>query len=138
MKWTAQVHERLGHRGECLLFFGGLDLVYAWSMLTSDPNMNATYRWFNSIGPGLDAWAALWAFVGVTCIYHAFHRYDRFGFAAAIGIKMIWGLFSAIGTTAGITFGSVGIWLGLAGLVWRISGWAETMAERTDERKDEA
>lgn len=133
MIWHRRVHYRLGRRGESLLFFGGLDLVYAWSLLTAPPGANPTYDFFATVAPR-DAWAVLWCVVGVICIYHALQRYDRFGFVAAIGIKVLWGLISAVGcVTAGVSVGSVGIWLGLAGLVWRISGWAEPPAELEDE-----
>jgi hypothetical protein len=127
-KWSRVTHRRLGRRGECLMFFGVLDLVYAWSMFFATPTVlmgNSTYRWVGSIAP-LQAWAMLWALVGLICIYHAFQQFDRFGFIAAIGIKVVWGVLSLGGWLVDdVSLGAVGIWLGLAGLVWRISGWRE-------------
>lgn len=121
-------HRQVGRRGASLLFFGTLDLVYAWAMYTNDPAAavtNSTYRWIDTIAP-LDVWAVVWAVVGLVCLYHAFHHYDRFGFIAAIGIKVVWGLLCLAGVAYGeVSVGSVGIWLGLAGLVWIISGWRE-------------
>lgn len=134
--WGRSAHSHLGRRGECLLFFGALDLVYAWSMFFASPSArasNTTYVWVAAIAP-LQAWAMLWALVGVICLYHAFQRYDRFGFIAAIGIKMIWGVVTLGGwLLEDVTLGSVGIWFGLAGLVWRISGWRECDDDREDE-----
>jgi hypothetical protein len=60
------------------------------------------------------------------CLFHALHWYDRYGFIAAIGIKVVWAILSFAGwLMADVTLGSVAIWLGLAGLVWIISGWPE-------------
>ena len=128
------VHAHLGRRGECLVFFGSLDLVYAWSMFTASPaNTNATLQWVGQIAP-LTAWGVLWSTVGLICLYHAFQRHDRFGFIAAVGIKMVWGLISLGGAIVeNVSVGSVGIWLGLAGLVWRISGWREPEPGSEDE-----
>lgn len=134
-RWQ-QFRHVVGRRGDCLLFFGGLDLVYAWAMWTARPlaiETNSTYQWVSALAP-LRSWAVLWACVGVICIWHAFRHYDRFGFVAAIGIKMAWGLTCLIGWSLDdVSLGSVAIWLGLAGLVWRISGWAEPDPFREDE-----
>jgi hypothetical protein len=96
------------------------------------------YRWVNEVW-SLSAWAALWASVGAVCVYHALHHYDRFGFVAAIGIKVIWGFLALAGwVTEGVTLGSVGIWFGLAGLVWVISGWPDPAPpEAVDSGEDE-
>lgn len=130
------LHAHLGRRGECLVFFGSLDLVYAWSMFTADSRLiqsNATFHWVSGIAP-MSAWAVLWTVVGAICLYHAFQQYDRFGFIAAVGIKVVWGLISLGGcATDNVSVGSVGIWLGLAGLVWRISGWREPEPGSDDE-----
>jgi hypothetical protein len=134
-RWAA-LRQRIGRRGDCLLFFGSLDLVYAWGMFTATAEAkgrNGTFLWVEEIIP-LDVWAAVWMTVGVICVVEAFQRFDRVGFIAAIGIKVVWGAILFGGWAADVfgwidystvTVGSVGIWLGLAGLVWRISGWAE-------------
>jgi hypothetical protein len=122
------LRRRIGHRGAALLFFGTLDLVYAWSMVSASDTLiqaNPTLRWFSQV-IGLEFWSSAWMVVGIICLYHAFQRYDRFGFVAAIGIKMTWGLGSLAGCIIeDVSLGSVAVWLGLAGLVWIISGWPE-------------
>lgn len=127
--WWHRLRRRVGRRGSALLFFGVLDLVYAWGLAWPDPQSRATpsLMFVNTVLP-LAAWAVLWGFVGLACVYHAFHRYDAFGFRCAIGIKMIWGGVSFIGwALAGVPRGYVtaAIWYGLAGLVWIIAGWRE-------------
>jgi hypothetical protein len=132
------LRHHLGRRGDCLLVFGGLDLVYGWSLYVADASVidgNATYRWFATIMP-LSAWAMMWWLVGLTCFWHAFRRYDRYGYVAAIGIKMIWGTIAWIGALQdGVSVGAVAVWLGLAGLVWRISGWRESDLGDDDEEE---
>ncbi len=124
----AALRGRIGRRGAALLFFAMLDVLYAGSMATAQDSglpLNATYSWFGEVLP-LTAWALLWLSVGLICAYHAFRHYDRFGFVAAIGIKVVWAILSFTGWLVDdVTLGSVAIWLGLAGLVWVISGWAE-------------
>jgi hypothetical protein len=119
----------VGRRGGSLLLFGVLDLIYAWLMYSATPARVAgspVYRWFAEVFPGLGGWATLWAAVGVICIYHAFHHYDRFGFVAAIGIKVVWALLSLAGwIMSDLSAVWAPIWFGLAGLVWIIAGWPE-------------
>lgn len=126
--WRIAPHSRVGRRGRCLLFFGALDLVYAWAMWTVPPNqqqISATYRWFGEIAP-LHMWAALWAIVGALCLFDMWRTTDRLAFVAAIGIKVVWGITSVAGWALDdIPVSSGAIWLGLAGLVWTISGWSE-------------
>ncbi len=115
----------VGRRGRCLLFFGGLDVVYAWSLYFPVRPLTPTYRWFREIMP-LQNWALVWLVVGVLCLWYAFQHYDRPAFVAAIGIKVVWGVLSIAGWVLDdltVLFGA--IWLGLAGLVWTIAGWSE-------------
>jgi hypothetical protein len=131
--WLHRLNIRIGLRGSVLLFFGELDLVYAYVLAFPSERTASTpiYQYFGSLAP-LPAWGLLWATVGLICIYHAFHRYDRFGFVAAIAIKVLWGLLSLLGVWfADVSISSVAIWLSLAGLVWRLSGVTEPITELT-------
>jgi hypothetical protein len=118
-----RVAHRVGLRGGALLFFAELDLLYGYGLAFPSPLSAAsgTNRYFASLLP-LRAWSVLWFGVALICLYHAFHRYDRPAFIAAIGIKMLWGTFSLIGVIyADVPIGSMAIWLSLAGLVWILS-----------------
>lgn len=118
----------IGYRGSALLAFGFIDLVYAISLATAPPGAmenNVTYRWFAVVAP-LWVWAIGWAAAGSVCVGSAFNAHDRYGFTAAIGIKVIW----AGGVITGwvmddVPLGGAGLWLGLTFLVWRIAGWPE-------------
>jgi hypothetical protein len=80
-------------------------------------------------------WALLWGLVGVVCLVSAFRRADQAGFAAAISIKMLWGLLFAGGQVfAGLDRGyvSAAVWLALALLVALIAGWPEPQQNRGD------
>ena len=117
----------LGRRGASLLYFAGLDVLYGWAVFNaaSGIGQTATFEWFATIAP-LQAWAGVWWAVAAICLYHAFQHHDRFGFIAAIGIKLLWGGGCVVGwLSADVPVSSVGIWLGLAGLVWIISGWPD-------------
>lgn len=124
----AALRRRVGRRGAALLAFALIDILYAGSMLTASDSglpLNATYQWFGELMP-LAAWAAVWALVAAVCTWSALHHYDRAGFVAAIGIKVVWSLLSLAGWVLDdVTLGSVGIWLGLAVVVGVIAGWAE-------------
>lgn len=118
---------RVGRRGVSLLFFAVLDLIYAVSLLTVDPGDSPFFAWLARLLP-LWAWAILWATIGLICLWYAFQRCDRWGFAAAIFLKIVWGLVSLGGwLLGGVERGwvSATIWLAFAGWVWVISGWPE-------------
>ncbi len=116
------------------MFFAGLDLVYGYSLAnpTAGTLTSPTNRFFASVLP-LPAWACVWITVGLICLWHAFHRYDRFGFSAAVLIKMLWGILALVGViTAGVSPSVPAIWLALAGLVWVLSGWREPHQDADD------
>jgi len=121
---------RVGKRGRVLLFFGALDAVYAASLVRPDA---ATRRipmfvWLAEIAP-LWAWALLWGAVGAACLWQAFCRRDGIGYAAAICLKIGWGVVCLGAWLFGDVdrgYVSAAIWLGLAWMVWVISGWPES------------
>lgn len=120
----------VGRRGRALLFFGCLDVVYAVSLTAPDQQTrgNAFFVWLASIAP-LWVWAISWAVVGVACLWQAFCRRDRVGYASATCLKVFWGLASLGGWVFGDVdrgYVSAAIWLGLAYLVGRVlAPWPE-------------
>ncbi|WP_346536934.1 hypothetical protein [Micromonospora sp. DPT] len=130
MRWVAGgLRRRVGHRGSALLFFAVLDLVYCYSLLS--PSKQArdsdTLKFLAAVLP-LWVWAVAWGAVGVVCLRQAFRRRDRVAFAAAIGIKMAWGLVSLGGwLVGGVDRGyvSAAVWLVFAGFVGIIASWPE-------------
>lgn len=129
----AGLRRRVGHRGRALLYFGMVNAIYAIGLFTAPDDANATFRWFASIAP-LESWAALWLGSGLAAWYHAFHRHDRFGFVALMGVYVVWSIGCLAGwVTDDITLGAVGIWAGLVFLVHDISSWAEPIEDMVDD-----
>jgi hypothetical protein len=122
------LRHRVGRRGAALLCFSVLDLVYGYAMLFPSPPgkvPGTVQRWFDSI-VGLEVWGWLWILIGLWVGWFAFQQQDRFGFSAAIGIKIWWGILCFIGwIMREVPVSSAGIWLGLAVLVALIAGWPE-------------
>lgn len=121
---------RLGRRGLSLVFFGVLDLIYAYSLLSPDQATRdgAFFRWTASVAP-LGVWASLWAGIGVACLWFSLRRRDRIGFACAIFLKVLWASVCLAGWLVGGAdrgYVSAAIWLAAAGFVWVISGWPES------------
>jgi hypothetical protein len=118
---------RIGRRGRCLLAFALADFIYGSWLANPTPSdrQGATFEWFSAIAP-MQTWAVLWWTAGAICVYHAFHRFDRFGFTAAMGIKVFWALLVFAGWKCGdIPLGWVGIWISAAMVVHVIAGWRE-------------
>ena len=123
------LRDRIGRRGSSLLFFGFLDLIYGYSLVYPDhySRMSPAFAFYRDVMP-MWGWATLWFGVGLTCLFHAFRRTDRWGFTAAIGLKVGWGLVSLGGWVfAGVERGWVAaaVWLAFAGWVWGVAGWSE-------------
>lgn len=119
----------VGKRGRVLLFFGFLDLVYAVSLAAPDEGTQRTafFAWLAEIMP-LWFWSGMWAVVGVACLWQAFCRRDGIGFAAAIALKVVWGIVCVGGWLFGHVdrgYVSAAIWLGLAYFVVNIASWPE-------------
>lgn len=113
-----------------LLFFGALDVVYAVSLIAPDATTlgGPLFVWLADIAP-LWVWSAGWATVGLICLWQAFCRRDAIGYAAAILLKLAWGMVCLAGWLfGGVDRGYVSavIWLGLAwAVVWNVAGWPE-------------
>lgn len=119
----------LGKRGRVLLYFGALDLVYAFSLAAPDEVTRESpfFIWLAEIGSPW-AWFWAWAGVGLVCLWQAFCRSDRAGYAAAISLKIAWGVVCLGGWLFGDVergYVSAAIWLGLAYFVGNISSWPE-------------
>lgn len=119
----------VGKRGRMLLFFGFLDVVYALSLTAPDQTTRRLpmFVWLAQIAP-LYVWASAWGAVGLVCLWQAFRRQDRIGYAAAIGLKIFWGIVCLGAWLFGHVdrgYVSAAIWLGLAYVVSVIAGWAE-------------
>lgn len=127
---------RVGRRGAALAWFGLLDLVIGWSLLTpqlaANPAALAQYRVLLRVAP-LSFWGWAWIAVGVVCLAHVPARSDRLAFAAAIAVKAVW----ATGIAAAwVAYGAYRAWVSAA--VWAtfglfvllISGWPEPRPRR--------
>lgn len=124
---SLRVIHRLGRRGAALLFFAGLDGVIAWSLLSPDTPLAASYAYAATVAP-LWAWGTLWGVCAGACAVNAFRRVDRVGFGAAMGVKALWGLLLAGGSLTGhIPRGLIGaaVWLTFAAFVLLLSTWPE-------------
>ncbi|MDH2425794.1 hypothetical protein [Sphaerisporangium sp. TRM90804] len=125
---------RVGFRGTILLFLALLDLAGAYRLLRPDPDVlrTPTNVYLASILP-LHVWAVPWGLAGLLCLVQAFTRRDRMAFGAAVGLKLGWAVITMCGGLAGVIpqayWGAV-IWLAVAGVVMRISGWPEPAEER--------
>lgn len=122
---------RIGHRGTCLLFFSLLDFVYAYSLFNPPREMTVALMFLRDIAP-LRVWGGLWLVVAVICLVSAFRIDDRWGFTAAMLIKVLWGGLYVYGAFHGVerAYVSAAIWLCMAGWVFVISSWpAPTSAE---------
>jgi len=133
------VWRRLGFRGSSLLFFAVLDFVFSFSYFNPPPERRqaASLRYLADLAP-LWAWGALWGAVGLTCLFYAFRRHDKVAFAAAIGIKILWGgiyLGGAFVAHIERAYVSAGLWLCIAGFVGVISRWPEPAAALGDRRE---
>jgi hypothetical protein len=106
-----------------------LDLLYGFSLARppAESLRSPTAVFISDVLP-LEVWAALWASVGVACLVGAFGRKDRWAFAGAMFLKVLWGgTFLAGWAIAGLDRGwvSASIWLPMAVVVYIISTWPE-------------
>lgn len=123
------LRHRVGRRGSGLLFFAVLDLIFAYSLLYPDKvtRHGPSFVFYRSLAP-MWVWAAVWAAVGLVCLWYAFTRCDQLGFTAAISLKVGWGLLHLGGWLIGDLergYVAAAIWLAFAAWVWIVAGWAE-------------
>lgn len=119
----------VGKRGRVLLFFAALDLIYAFSLAWPDATTRRApmFAWLAEAAP-LRVWSVMWCGVGVICLWQAFCRRDAIGYAAAIALKVCWGIVCLGAWLFGDVdrgYVSAVIWLGLAYFVSVIGGWPE-------------
>lgn len=123
----------VGRRGSALLFFCFLDFVYAYSLFNPAPEIrrSPTATFLNEVVP-LWVWGCIWLAAGIVCGVQAFSQRDRYGFAAAMAIKVLWGLIYLMLAFAGFerAYVSAALWLCLAGWVAIISTWPEPSQSR--------
>lgn len=122
---------RVGRRGYFLLFLALLDAVYGASLLNPTPRSldNPTTQFLLRVLP-LPAWACVWLLVGAICLVSAFRFNDAAGFAAAMGLKTLWGSLFLIGwVVADVERGylSAVIWLAFAGLLALVVPWPDDL-----------
>jgi hypothetical protein len=124
-----RIAHRIGRRGCYLLFLALLDVVIAYSMTPFNVVAQLPlYRYFDQYLP-LQAWAGVWAGVGVICAVQAFARRDHFGFAAAVLLKLVWAaLYVVAWVNADVPRGWVGgvVWLSFGGVTAIIASWPES------------
>lgn len=126
--WT-RLARRVGRRGTALLFFALLDLVFGASLIvpSASASRSPSLLYVAHIAP-LPVWGLLWSGVGLVCLVQAFMTRDRVAFAAAMGIKTLWGVTQLAGwLMVGLERGYAGaaIWLSMAGWLYVISTWPE-------------
>lgn len=120
---------RVGRRGTTLLFLAVLDFLFAGSLFRPPAGsaQSPTLRYIADLAP-LPCWGALWAAVGVACLVGAFLRVDRWAYAAAMALKVLWGTTYLLGWALfGLDRGWVSavIWLAFAAFVYVVSTWPE-------------
>jgi hypothetical protein len=127
--WLRTVTLRVGRRGAFLLFLALLDFVYAYGLAFpgAAANTSATYRFLAAVAP-LDAWALLWATVGLTYLAFAFRKKDAPGYAAAMFVKVLWAVTFPLGWLfADVERGylSTAIWGAFAAVLGLIATWGD-------------
>ncbi len=129
LRW---LRDHIGRRGTALLFFALLDAIYAYSLYNPAPEVRRTglVQFVEAVAP-LWVWGSLWALAGVFCLVYAFRRSDQRGFAAAIAIKVLWGVLCLLAMFNGVdrAYVSAAIWLAAAGWVGVVATWPEYESE---------
>lgn len=128
---------RVGRRGAFLCFLALLDIIYGYSMLfpTTRSLSTPTSQFIMHVAP-LWAWGSLWLTTGVVCAIYAFREKDAPGYAAAMFIKILWGLTFLLGwifVDVERGYLSSAIWLAFAAVVALIASWPEPRHRNGDE-----
>jgi hypothetical protein len=142
MRHAQGLARRVGRRGTTLLFLAVLDLVLAGSLIhpQAEAARTASTRFISDIAP-LWVWGSLWAVVGAACAVGAFRRHDRWAFAAAMALKVLWGGVYVFGwAIAGLDRGWLGgvVWWAFAAFVYVVSGWPEATTAVNTNTDDDA
>lgn len=131
---AGRLWRRIGRRGCFLLFLATLDGIYAYSLYRPpvEAKQSAGVAFFSAVAP-LWVWALAWLIPGILCAAQAFMRHDRWAFASAMGIKVLWGsmyIAGAIAVHLDRAYVGATVWLAFALVVGLISTWPEPPARR--------
>lgn len=124
---TSRLGSRIGRRGYTLLVLGIFDLLYAWSIPDAATTRTPASLWLQSVMP-LDAWAAIWACIGLVVLGGAFVKRDELSFAAAELLSVAWATIYAVGWIWHDVYRawvSAAVWALVASWVFIISTWPE-------------
>lgn len=129
MRTAKSLVQRIGRRGAFLLFLALVDFGVGGSYIYPQPEtvQNSYTKFVANIAP-LWAWGVLWIAVGVACAAGTFLRSDRWSFAAAMALKVLWGSMLLLGWTfAHLDRGWLGalIWGAFAAVTLLIATWPE-------------
>lgn len=119
-----RLRRRVGIRGEFLLALALLDFVNAYRLIWPSPATVAspTSQFLAGLVP-LPVWGVVWGAVGLLCLVQAFAAYDRWAFAAASALKVLWALLHVAAWVWGVpqAWWSVVIWLAFGRVVHTIA-----------------
>lgn len=122
--WRKRWLRSLGRRGATLLFFGLVDIIISWSLLSAPPVAS------NLLLLPPDVWAIAWAFTGAVSVTLAWVTApkDAFAFALGAAVKVFWGtayLYAFFHHDVYRAWVSTLIWWAFATHILITSGWAE-------------
>ena len=138
--WRNFWWSRVGRRGVFLLLIAGFDLVYGWTrMIHPDSTFKSGQQYkllaqvfpLPSVEASMTVWGMLWWFVAVTAAVSAFLPNDRWGYGAAIGIKISWLFGNGYAWSNGLDGGggSVAVWTFVLAVTMLIATWPESVPE---------
>ena len=129
------LRRRPGRRGEALLFFAMVDILFAVRLLNPPTPPGQSLTWPQTLMP-LWVWAICWGGVGALCAVGAFLTSDTIAFIGAVSLKIGWGIVALLGWMSGQIAGGyaqAAIWLGAAWLVFRVAGGIPPPYQHSDE-----
>lgn len=116
---------RIGYRGTTLLLLAAIDFAYGLTFIRTDPSQRLVNRYLEEAIPfatnqtSAGIWLVLWWTTGLFCLVNAFRRADRWGYAAAVMLKVAYvaavvnagvhGMPNA--TTRGVVWGFIAAWV---------------------------